>query len=78
MEVAAPCRPASGEAVRELKQRLALHSSGDLRHLQSFPIMGLPSPQGSPVQQGRVHERKAGFSHGGIPPSAIMNSQVRL
>jgi len=67
-------------AVKELKQKLALNSASDMTQLQSHPIAVDPramTPPDSPPA-GRVHESKAGFSHGRIPPNALMGPQVHL
>lgn len=64
----------NGPAVKQLKQKLALNSTPYMAQLQSHPIA--TTPPASP-QTCRVHVRKAGFSHGGIPPNALMGPQVR-
>lgn len=65
--------------MKELKQKLAHNSKVDMTQLQSHPIAVTPkaTPPGSP-QACWVHERKAGFSHGRIPPNDLMGPQVRL
>ena len=66
-------------AVEQLQRKLALNSAQDMTQLQSHPIAVTPrhgTPPASP-EATRVHERKAGFSHGRIPANALKDPRVR-
>ena len=66
-------------AVEQLQRKLALNSTRAMTQLQSHPIAVTPrqiTPPASP-EATRVHERKAGFSHGRIPSNALTTPQVR-
>lgn len=66
-------------AVEQLQRKLALNSAQDMTQLQSHPI-AVTSRDGTPPaspEDTRVHERKAGFSHGKIPSNALTDPRVR-
>ncbi len=67
-------------AVEQLQRKLALNSAQNMTQLQSHPIAVTPrhtTPSASP-EANKVYERKAGFSHGRIPSSSLIDPRVRF